>query len=27
MEEIAARQNLFANAAEEDKDDLLAELD
>ena len=27
MENIAARQNLFASAAEEDKDDLLAELD
>jgi len=27
MEEVAARQNLFANAAEEGKDELLAELD
>ena len=27
MEEVAARQKLFADAAEEDKDELLAELD
>ena len=27
MNEVAERQALFANAAEEDKDDLLAELD